>query len=66
MSQNVAKDYRVMVLPLKQVEPDPDNIRIDYEIESLRQALRAALERGEEFEEPISVYATSRKGTYRI
>ncbi|HVA25483.1 MAG TPA: hypothetical protein VMW62_13950 [Chloroflexota bacterium] len=69
MAENVKTEFQVMVLQLDQVEPDPRNIRLELpkstEVETLREALRAALKRSEEFDEAITVYPI-RKGVYRI
>lgn len=60
MPTNTATKYDVQLLDLDVVEPDKRNVRrgkIDaQEVETLRVALRAALERGEEFDNPITVY----------
>ncbi|MGI9149107.1 MAG: ParB/RepB/Spo0J family partition protein [Chloroflexota bacterium] len=56
-------------MPLEQVHPDPNNVRIGLPsgamLEALRESLRTALERGEEFDEPIVVYPL-RNDVYRI
>ncbi|HLG73760.1 MAG TPA: ParB N-terminal domain-containing protein [Chloroflexota bacterium] len=64
-----ASAFELVVLPLEKVEPDPRNVRLDAPtsatVETLRDSLRAALARGEEYDEPIVVYPI-RKGQYRI
>ncbi|MDE3075408.1 MAG: ParB N-terminal domain-containing protein, partial [Chloroflexota bacterium] len=60
--------YQVEELPLEHIEPDPRNVRRHADsahIHKLRQSLIAALERGEEFYNPITVYAVGRS-RYRI
>lgn len=57
-------DYDVRKLPLGHVQPDPHNIRTNSDkvkIDQLRESLAAALERGEEYLHPITVYPVGRE-----
>jgi ParB/RepB/Spo0J family partition protein len=62
------QEYRIERLKLSQIEPDPHNIRTNSDrlkIEQLRESLAAALDRGEEYLNPITVYPVGRD-RYRI
>src|SRR5581483_1705040 len=65
VAAETATRYEVAVLDLDAVEPDPRNIRQGNieaaDVDTLRLALRAALARGEEFDNAISVYPLGTK-----
>ncbi|HLY66430.1 MAG TPA: ParB N-terminal domain-containing protein, partial [Chloroflexota bacterium] len=65
MPASTETKYDIRVVDVELIDPDKRNIRqgkIDAQhVETLRLALRAALERGEEFDHPITIYPNSAK-----